>query len=304
MVKKILIVDDEKMLVDILAGYFGKEKGYIVFTAEDGERAEQIIKREDLDLVLLDMKLPKVDGIEVLKLLREHYPKTKVITMTTYDVKYKKKMDEIGYDYFFMKPLTICDLQDKIEELLALGVSARPERPKETSKESEVVSSEKEKGIPKAKLLIIEPRDNIAALLRDFFQDQSLSTGNYTVSNLHIHNIEAIREFKPDIVLYDIIQIGTFSEFASQLMQLENPPKEIILFGDPSFRWEEVDALIERGMKYIQTPLEVKGKSSFLEDEFGLPSKETVQKLSTSVKNVCLKYGFIEKGGSRCQKEN
>ena len=306
MSKKILIVDDETMLTEALADYFQKEKHYAIFTAEDGEKAGEIIGKEDLDLVLLDMKLPKVDGIEVLKLLRQKYPKTKVIVMTCYDVEYKNKMDVVGYDYFFMKPLLIHDLQDKIQELLALDLAKGSQQVKPVSSKRETPTlypQEKENIIPEAKILLIEPRINIKDLIKRFFEEETLSQGHYIVlmpnpaSYTHVggFDMSEIIQFSPDIVLYDIIQIGTFSSFASKLMQLEKPPKEIILFGDPSNKWEDVDAVIERGMEYVQTPLKVHDK--FLGPEFALPSKETVQRLCSTVEKACLKYGLYKTKG-------
>lgn len=284
MSKKILIVDDEEALTNILGEYFQKEKGFSIFTADDGEKAEQLIKKEKPDLVLLDMKLPKVDGIEVLKLLRQDYPETKVIVMTCYDVEYKKQMDTIGYDYFFTKPLSISDLESKVNKLMGIGVP--------TSKKESVLSG-KDDAILAARLMVIEPRKNIVDLLKNFFETEPLSGGRYIVSDTHIYDIEEIKQFKPDIVLYDIIQIGTFSDVASELMKLENPPRDIILFGDPSYKWEEVDVLIERGMKYIQTPL--KASDKFSDPEFELPSKETVKRLCEAVKETCLKHGLYRK---------
>lgn len=104
-------------------------------------------------------------------------------------------------------------------------------------------------------------------------------------------------EFKPDIVLYDILQIGDFSEVASKLLNLSNPPKEIVLFGDPKFKWEDADLLVKKGMNYIPTPLSSPGELSKKYQVFELPAKEAVDKLVYVIKETCFKHGlFTERG--------
>lgn len=295
MARKILIIDDEQMLTEILEDYFRSEDKYMVFTAQDGERAQQIIKEKEPDLVLLDMKLPGIDGIELLKLLRLSYPQTRVIVMTSYDLEYKKKMDAIGYDYLFIKPLSVSELEEKVESLLK-----RPEFDKKESIDSFFVepslkeaSPKVEEATPQARILIMEPRKPLADLLKAYLEDEELSKGSYTVLPLQLLDLERVACFNPQIVLYDIMQIGIFSEFASEMMKLREPPREIILFGDPSFKWEEVEVLIERGMSYIQTPL--KKLREFLSSEFEFPSRETVDRLSQTVRNICFKYSLFRK---------
>lgn len=69
--KKILIVEDESVLLNVLKDRFDAE-GWSVQTAEDGEIATELINKDKFDLVLLDLMLPKKDGFEVLKEVREN----------------------------------------------------------------------------------------------------------------------------------------------------------------------------------------------------------------------------------------
>ena len=68
--KKILVVDDERQLVSLIELHM-EMAGYEVLSAGDGEKALAIIKEEKPDLVILDLMLPKIDGWEVCKRLRE-----------------------------------------------------------------------------------------------------------------------------------------------------------------------------------------------------------------------------------------
>lgn len=301
MPNNILIVDDEVELTQLLEEYFRMKKGYNVLTAIDGKVALDLIKEQTPALVLLDMKLPSVNGLEILKILRKNYPNSKVIVMTAYDVEYKKEIDLVGYDAFFIKPILFEELKDKVEELLTGKIPSQLE-PKISSKdiirEESHISKDREGLLPQARIAIIEIRGNVAMLLKEYLEhtrdDAQYSVSYFKSGSLFLNEIT---KFKPDIVLYDIVEIGTFSEFASELMKLPNPPKEIILFGDPKFKWEEVDLLIKRGMGYIPTPLASPGVLSAKYQMFELPAKETVERLASVIKDVCFKHDLlIERG--------
>jgi two-component system response regulator (stage 0 sporulation protein F) len=78
---RMLIVDDEAPVREVLRDYF-IERGYAVFTAADGQEALAAFARERPDIVLLDVRMPGLDGLEVLKRLREVDPDVAVIMVT------------------------------------------------------------------------------------------------------------------------------------------------------------------------------------------------------------------------------
>ncbi len=80
---RILVVDDEEALRTVLSGELVNE-GYQVGTAGDGDEAITLIKQQPFDVVLLDIKMPKVDGFEVLKFIKKDYASTKVIMLTAF----------------------------------------------------------------------------------------------------------------------------------------------------------------------------------------------------------------------------
>ncbi len=81
--EKILIVDDEKSMRDVLAIML-KRAGYAVQEAGDGEDAIGQIQKDIFDLVITDLKMPKADGLEVLKAVKEHSPGTVVLMITAF----------------------------------------------------------------------------------------------------------------------------------------------------------------------------------------------------------------------------
>jgi len=107
----VLVVDDEKNYLLVLEALLGGA-GYEVLTADSGEEALEIIRRNDLDLVITDMKMPRMSGIEVLEQIKQVYTDLPVIMMTAYGTVEKavEAMKKGAFDYI-LKPF-------KNEELL------------------------------------------------------------------------------------------------------------------------------------------------------------------------------------------
>jgi len=108
---KVLIVEDNEDLIFTLKGIMKKE-GYAVFTANNGADAVDIIHNELVDLVLLDLKIPKLSGLEVLQKIKEYDPEVIIIMMTaTKDAKPAIEALKMGaYDYL-MKPFELDELR-------------------------------------------------------------------------------------------------------------------------------------------------------------------------------------------------
>ena len=97
---KILIVDDEENIRNVLKHLF-QDAGYVVLTADDGLKAQQIVNKFQPDIVLLDKNMPKLDGMQVLKTLKEKHPHIIVIMITAFgEVSSAVEAIKIGaYDY-------------------------------------------------------------------------------------------------------------------------------------------------------------------------------------------------------------
>ena len=116
---KLLVVDDENGILEEVKSYF-EEEGYQVFVADSGEEGIQILKREKPDVLLVDMKLPDMPGIQVLKASKEESPLTKVIVMTGYvDQIMIDQAEELGRDIFLQKPFDLEKLKSEVDKLLS-----------------------------------------------------------------------------------------------------------------------------------------------------------------------------------------
>ncbi len=115
---KLLIVDDENGILDEVKEFF-EEEGFQVFAADSGEEGIQLLKREKPDVLILDMKLPDMSGLLVLKVAKESSPLTKVIVNTGYiDQNLIDQAEEMGRDVFLQKPFDLECLRREINRLL------------------------------------------------------------------------------------------------------------------------------------------------------------------------------------------
>lgn len=105
--KRILVVDDEKVICDAL-GKFLSRKGYQVATAQSGEEAIECVKKEKPHLILLDIMMPGLGGIETLKRIKAIDKEVAVVMITAVneDDIGRKCMELGAYDYI-TKPLNI-----------------------------------------------------------------------------------------------------------------------------------------------------------------------------------------------------
>ena len=122
MPKSVLIVDDEKLLVRTLSNAL-KEVGYKITVAGSAEQAEKhIFGDTSFDLILLDNRLPKESGIEVIRRVREASVKSKVVLMTAYDTaEVKAEAKRLKVDRYLKKPFDLTALLKEIEELIGPG---------------------------------------------------------------------------------------------------------------------------------------------------------------------------------------
>jgi len=114
--KKVLIVDDSTMMRGTLKSYIAVAE-YDVIEAGDGEEAVAKVKEEEPDVVFLDIKMPKLNGIEALRKIKEMRPKTVVVMETSvYEDETKNRCLELGAKDYLKKPIN----KKQIEEILKM----------------------------------------------------------------------------------------------------------------------------------------------------------------------------------------
>ena len=115
--KKLLIVDDELEASENVADFFGR-LGYDVSLAGGGKEALSILENSFFSVILLDIKMPDLDGEEVLKFIKQKHPASKVIMVTGLDEsKSKEEFLKMGVYGYILKPIDLAELAKKLEKL-------------------------------------------------------------------------------------------------------------------------------------------------------------------------------------------
>src|SRR5712692_5972560 len=128
--KKVLVVDDDPIMRDTLA-YNLRREGYECFLAVDGTQALGMARTERPDLVLLDLMMPGIDGLEVCRILRRDSD-LPILILTAKDDEFDKVLGlEVGADDYITKPFSIRELLARVkahlrrtEKLLTAGAAA------------------------------------------------------------------------------------------------------------------------------------------------------------------------------------
>jgi DNA-binding response OmpR family regulator len=118
---KILIVDDNRLLATILADHL-IARGHQAVAAFDGHLAEIFCDRDDYDLVVLDMVLPEVDGVDLLERLRVKHHRCRALIITGFGElldKERERLQQLGVSAILEKPFSFSDVDAIVEHVAA-----------------------------------------------------------------------------------------------------------------------------------------------------------------------------------------
>lgn len=198
--RSIMIIDDDKNLADLLSEKL-KERGYKTIEATDANSALKILKQNVPDLILVDVFLPDINGVDLVKEINKNLKKeAEIIMMSAYDVEEKiKDVLGKGVKKFFKKPINFLSLEKTIQELL-----------------------ENKKTPPS--ILVVDDDESFINILR-----KQLNGYRITAVEKGADAIEEIKLSNYDIV---ILNFDTVSEEIYEEIKKINPTKKLILISN------------------------------------------------------------------------
>ena len=121
MTKRVLIVEDEENILELLSAIFEDLGDYRILCVRDGEDALRIARTDNPDIIMLDIRLPKLNGYEVCKSVKSNSAMShiKVLMISGMAQNFdRQKAQEAGADGYITKPFSLIELVEKVEGLL------------------------------------------------------------------------------------------------------------------------------------------------------------------------------------------
>jgi len=118
MKKTVLVSEDDRHIASLLQDII-ERKGYSVVLARDGQQAYEEFKRHKYDLVITDLDMPKLDGISLVKLVRETDKEVPIVIITGYGSEKNRALAKsYGVEKFLAKPCTVKDIFEAVESTI------------------------------------------------------------------------------------------------------------------------------------------------------------------------------------------
>lgn len=126
---KVLIADDQELIRQSLSIILGlKEEISVVGGVGDGTEVLEFIAKEKPDIILMDIRMPTMDGVECTKIVKEKYPEIKIIVLTTFDDdKYVFSALKYGASGYLLKGISVDELEKAIHVVYSGGAMINPE---------------------------------------------------------------------------------------------------------------------------------------------------------------------------------
>jgi two-component system KDP operon response regulator KdpE len=128
--ENIVVVDDEKSILKLISSTL-KVTGYTVYTGMDGEEALSLVEQHNPDLLLLDVKMPHLSGLEVCKRLREWSKVPIIVISAMSDANYAVEALDLGADDYLRKPFYVTELLARVRTQLRRA-EERPSQPQQS----------------------------------------------------------------------------------------------------------------------------------------------------------------------------
>lgn len=184
-----LVIDDDPDIVQAIKDILREELRYLVMAARDPVTAVELARNYLFDLLVLDLHMPKLDGFQVLDLVRAKQPRVKVMVVTGLYEQYKDRFKDVRVDLIIEKPIDPVLFQSQVKTL-AGSVGA--------------VIEEEVKVIPKAKILLVDDEEDVCDTFKEFILEDKPNRYEVETARSAAEGMKLNHDLKPDMIFFDI----------------------------------------------------------------------------------------------------
>lgn len=199
-----LVIDDDPSIVDAVKYILKEQLHYLVLSATDPEVAIDLAQTYAFDLLILDLHMPKLDGFQVLDIVRKKQPQIKVIIVTGFYEQYKEQYEKAKIDKIIEKPI---EPPQFAKDILAIAGNVDLDLEEKTSDR-----------IPSAKILIVDDENEVCEVFQEWIQDDEPNQYQIEVAHNMENGLVANNQFEPDFLFFDIkMPYGNGDEFLQRI---------------------------------------------------------------------------------------
>lgn len=199
---KILVVDDDKEIVKAIEIYLGKEN-YKIIKAYDGEQALEKIKENEIQLVILDIMMPKKDGIETLEEIRKNKNIPVIILSAKSEDIDKINGLNIGADDYVTKPFNILEVKARIKAIMRRSSNTMIHPPQPPENSTDIVTGDLRLDVQGRRLFILGSEINVTSREFDLLKILVLNP-NKVYSREELLNLVWGYEYPGDVRTVDV----------------------------------------------------------------------------------------------------
>lgn len=213
--KTVLVIDDDVDLVGDVSEIL-REQNFRVLDATDPETAVKFAAAYEVDLLLLDLQMPRLNGFEVLKLCRKKQPSVKVIIITGYYERHKGELEKLAIDDYIQKP---ADPETILSSIRSVIGEAKPK-----------TAPGVHEPIPAAKILIVDDEPEVGILLRENILEAEFGEFEVELAEDGKIALDKAAVFEPDLVFVDIKMPHMWGDELIERMQAMPTPRPKFFF--------------------------------------------------------------------------
>lgn len=254
-----LVVDDDPSIVDAVKYILKKELQYLVLAATNPEVAVDLARSYAFDLLILDLHMPKLDGFQVLELVRKKQPDVKVVVLTAFYEQYKERYESARIDKIIEKPI---EPPEFAKVIVSVGGSVHLPALAESEK------------VTKAKILIVDDEAEICESFKEWLVEDPNSEYEVEIAQDGNEGIVMNNQFEPDIVFFDLkMPHMTGLEMVNHIKKADGHKPRLFLAISADGYQSVISEVESMGYRVIAKPFRIEKVLELLREkclEFGL----------------------------------